>query len=62
MQAEGLDKQLQHLSFSVLSRGVGAQFLLQIPVGAVNFAVLEVCGAQFKSLLISSFTEVQSIL
>ena len=28
-------------NFKMLSRGAGAQFLLSVPHGAVNFAVLE---------------------
>jgi hypothetical protein len=33
--------QLEHLTFKLLTRGAGAQFLLSLPHGAFNFATLE---------------------
>jgi hypothetical protein len=34
--------QMPELTFKVLSRGAGAQFIMSVPHGAINFAVLEV--------------------
>lgn len=42
LQAQDSSRQLSKLSLRVLTRGAGAQFLLALPNGALNFAVLEV--------------------
>ncbi|CAM9835384.1 unnamed protein product [Choristocarpus tenellus] len=41
LQGRGTSKQLSKLSFRLLTRGAGAQFLLSLPHGALNFATLE---------------------
>ncbi|CAM9876887.1 unnamed protein product [Discosporangium mesarthrocarpum] len=42
LQGRGTSSQLSNLSFRLLTRGAGAQFLLSLPHGALNFATLEV--------------------
>jgi hypothetical protein len=42
--------QFPELSWGVLTRGAGSQFLFSIPHGALNFAVTEVC--QSSSLIL----------
>lgn len=42
LQGRGTASQLSNLSFKLLTRGAGAQFLLSMPHGAFNFATLEV--------------------
>jgi len=41
MQAQGTTGQMNALSFKILTRGAGAQFLLSLPHGAIAFGVLE---------------------
>lgn len=43
LQGRGTSSQLSHLSFKLLTRGAGAQFIMSLPHGALNFATLEVC-------------------
>lgn len=43
LQGRGTSKQLSNLSFKLLTRGAGAQFVMSLPHGAFNFATLEVC-------------------
>lgn len=42
LQGRGTSSQLSNLSFKLLTRGAGAQFVLSMPHGAFNFATLEV--------------------
>ena len=42
LQAKGSVRAMLPLTWSTLSRGAGAQFLLSLPNGALHFAVLEV--------------------
>jgi hypothetical protein len=51
LQAKGTKDQLQHLSFKVLTRGAGAQCLLALPHGALNFATLEATKAVVGSIV-----------
>lgn len=43
LQGRGTSSQLSNLSFKLLTRGAGAQFIMSLPHGALNFATLEVC-------------------
>ena len=43
LQGRETSSQLSQLSFKLLTRGAGAQFLMSLPHGAFNFATLEVC-------------------
>lgn len=42
LQGRGTSAQLSNLSFKLLTRGAGAQFVMSLPHGAFNFATLEV--------------------
>lgn len=42
LQGRGTSSQLSNLSFKLLTRGAGAQFVMSMPHGAFNFATLEV--------------------
>lgn len=42
LQGRGTSKQLSKMSFSLLTRGAGAQFIMSLPHGAFNYATLEV--------------------
>eukprot|EP00904_Undaria_pinnatifida_P012332 jgi/Undpi1/8229/HiC_scaffold_25.g10699.m1 len=49
LQGRGTSSQLSKLSFKLLTRGAGAQFVMSMPHGAFNFATLEVilgCSAR----------------
>lgn len=43
LQGRGTASQLSNLSFKLLTRGAGAQFIMSLPHGAFNYATLEVC-------------------
>lgn len=43
LQGRGTASQLSNLSFKLLTRGAGAQFVMSLPHGAFNYATLEVC-------------------
>ena len=51
LQGRGTASQLSNLSFKLLTRGAGAQFLMSLPHGAFNYATLEV--RNLKSLLVA---------
>lgn len=42
LQGRGTASQLSELSFKLLTRGAGAQFVMSLPHGAFNYATLEV--------------------
>ncbi|CAM9400155.1 unnamed protein product [Ectocarpus sp. 4 AP-2014] len=42
LQGRGTASQLSNLSFKLLTRGAGAQFVMSVPHGAFNYATLEV--------------------
>lgn len=42
LQGRGTASQLSNLSFKLLTRGAGAQFVMSLPHGAFNYATLEV--------------------
>lgn len=42
LQGRGTSSQLSNLSFKLLTRGAGAQFVMSLPHGAFNYATLEV--------------------
>ncbi|CAM9516031.1 unnamed protein product [Scytosiphon promiscuus] len=49
LQGRGTASQLSNLSFKLLTRGAGAQFVMSLPHGAFNYATLEVilgCSAK----------------
>ncbi|CAM9444012.1 unnamed protein product, partial [Hapterophycus canaliculatus] len=49
LQGRGTASQLSNLSFKLLTRGAGAQFIMSLPHGAFNYATLEVilgCSAK----------------
>lgn len=46
LQGRGTSQQLSNLSFKLLTRGAGAQFVMSLPHGACNFATLEVRAVQ----------------
>ncbi|KAG5182703.1 mitochondrial energy transfer protein [Tribonema minus] len=51
LQGRSTSGQLKHLSFKLLTRGAGAQFLLSLPHGAFNFATLEAVKEYTSSFL-----------
>ena len=52
LQGRGTSSQLSKLSFKLLTRGAGAQFVMSMPHGAFNFATLEVGNTESSILLI----------
>lgn len=58
LQGRGTASQLQNLSFKLLTRGAGAQFIMSLPHGAFNYATLEV--GELEGLLLVMLAPVLS--
>ena len=54
LQGRGTSSQLSNLSFKLLTRGAGAQFVMSMPHGAFNFATVEVGHAVRDTIIFCS--------